>query len=294
MSWLQRILPAIGKSENFKESSANQVPGGLWEACPSCQKMHYTPDLDAGLRVCLAPECGHHLRVSARQRLEFTLDTGAPIKEFGEDIKTTDRLKFRDTKKYKDRLQAAQKATSEPEALVTVTGKLKGMTVVVASFEFAFLGGSMGAAVGEKFVAAVDKAIEKGLPLICFATSGGARMQESMFSLLQMARTSAAIERMKQKGYPYISVLVDPVYGGVAASLAMLGDINIAEPDALIGFTGQRVIEQTVRVKLPPTFQRSEFLLKHGAIDMIVSRKDMRDKLASLIKRLMDARNAQS
>lgn len=289
MNWLDRIIPSVG-SVKKPISGGSTVPEGLWQKCPGCEANLYTPDIETNLHVC--PECNHHMRVGARARLAMILDEKGTVKEFGKEIETRDHLQFRDHKKYKDRLASAARTTEESEALVTVRGEIMGIPAVVACFEFAFLGGSMGAAVGERFVNAVDVALEKGLPLVCFTTSGGARMQESMFSLLQMARTSAAIEKLKTKSNPYISVLTDPVYGGVAASLAMLGDINIAEPGALIGFTGPRVIEQTVRIKLPEGFQRSEFQLKHGAIDMIVHRKDLKAKIASLLGRLLDAPGA--
>ena len=244
----------------------------------------YRDNLDENLDVC--PKCDHHMRISARRRLEIFLDRENQ-EELGADIIPHDVLKFRDLKKYKDRLLAAKKATGENDAMVVVKGKLKGRQIVVAAFEFGFIGGSMGAVVGEKFTLAVNKCLAEELPLVCFATSGGARMQEALISLMQMAKTAAALEKMKQKGLLYISVLVDPVYGGVSASLAMLGDINIAEPNAFIGFAGQDVIRQTVREKLPEGFQRSEFLLEHGAIDMIVHRKELRDRISSLVDKLM-------
>jgi acetyl-CoA carboxylase carboxyl transferase subunit beta len=244
----------------------------------------YRPDLERNLEVC--PKCDHHLRITARRRLELFLDPAGQV-ELNADMEPVDILKFRDLKKYKDRLLAAQKATGERDALIVVQGTVNSVEMVVAAFEFAFIGGSMGAVVGEKFTQAVNTCIEKRLPLVCFSTSGGARMQEALISLMQMAKTSAALARLREQGLPYISVLVDPVYGGVSASLAMLGDINVAEPNALVGFTGPDVIRQTVRVKLPEGFQRSEFLLEHGAIDMIVHRKDMRDRVSSLVSKLM-------
>ena len=234
--------------------------------------------------VC--PKCDHHLRIDARRRLKLFLDEGAQT-EIGAELAPGDRLKFKDSKKYKDRLVAAQKATEEKDALVVLKGALHGEPLVACAFEFNFMGGSMGSVVGERFVRAVNVCLEQKLPLVCFAASGGARMQEALFSLMQMAKTSAALEKMRQAGLPFISVLTDPVYGGVSASLAMLGDVNVAEPNALIGFAGPRVIEQTVRQKLPEGFQRSEFLLDHGAIDMIVSRHDMRDTLHRLLANMM-------
>ena len=279
--WIDKILPAIVKTER---SSGKSMPEGLWKKCPRCEAVLYRASLDENLDVC--PKCDHHLRITARKRLNSFFDTGTGI-EIGEDVKPRDVLKFKDLKKYKDRLSAATKATGENDALIAQYGQLKGRKVVAVAFEFGFIGGSMGAVVGEKFVMAVNKCLAEDLPLVCFATSGGARMQEALISLMQMAKTSAALEKMKQRGLLYISVLVDPVYGGVSASLAILGDINIAEPNAFIGFAGQEVIRQTVREKLPEGFQRSEFLLEHGAIDMIVHRKQMRDKVSGLINKLM-------
>lgn len=282
MSWINKILPSVGRSDETDKSRS--IPEGLWKKCPRCEAVLYRDNLNENLDVC--PKCDHHLRVSARRRLAMFLDKENQ-EELGADIVPNDALKFRDLKKYKDRLQAAKKATGENDAMVVVKGTVKGRGIVVAAFEFGFIGGSMGAVVGEKFTLAVNKCLAEDLPLVCFATSGGARMQEALISLMQMAKTAAALEKMKQKGLLYISVLVDPVYGGVSASLAMLGDINIAEPNAFIGFAGQDVIRQTVREKLPEGFQRSEFLLEHGAIDMIVHRKDLRDRISSLVGKLM-------
>ncbi len=285
MSWINKILPSIGGTgpgNNGKQKSS--VPEGLWKKCPRCEAVLYRPDLERNLDVC--PKCDHHLRITARRRLELFLDPGEP-QELFVDVEPVDILKFKDLKKYKDRLAAAQKSTGEKDALIVVRGQVKGTEMVVAAFEFGFIGGSMGAVVGEKFVRAVDVCIDEGLPLVCFSTSGGARMQEALVSLMQMAKTSAALARLRQHGIPFISVLIDPVYGGVSASLAMLGDINIAEPNALVGFTGPDVIRQTVRVKLPDGFQRSEFLLEHGAIDMIVHRRDLRDRVQGLAGKLM-------
>lgn len=281
-SWLEKIVPSIVRSEQKKRSSV--VPEGLWKKCPKCDGVLYRPELENNHDVC--PKCGYHMRIRARRRIDLFLDPGERSEIAGK-LEPEDRLKFKDSKKYKDRLSAAQKATGEKDALVVFKGKLKGLPVVVCSFEFEFMGGSMGAVVGARFVSAVNVCLKEKIPLICFSASGGARMQEALISLVQMAKTSAAIERMKQQRIPYISVLTDPVYGGVSASLAMLGDINVAEPNALIGFAGPRVIEQTVRVKLPEGFQRSEFLLEHGAIDMIIQRLEMRDRLAGLLSKLL-------
>lgn len=279
-NWLEKIVPSLGRAEFRKKSD---IPEGLWKKCPKCTAVLYRPELDKNLNVCT--KCKHHMRLDARQRLEWFLDKGDRI-EIGSDIEPIDRLKFKDSKRYKDRLVAAQKETGEKDALIAMKGKLHGLDVVAVAFEFSFMGGSMGAVVGERFVRAVNVCLEKRIPLICFAASGGARMQEALFSLMQMAKTSAALEKLKSEGIPYISVLTDPVFGGVSASLAMLGDLNVAEPNALIGFAGPRVIEQTVREKLPEGFQRSEFLLEHGAIDMIIGRDQMRIKLASILAKL--------
>lgn len=289
MSWINKILPSKIKTDT--EAKSRNIPEGLWKKCPRCDAVLYSSNLAENNDIC--PKCDHHLRISARRRVDIFLDTEERV-ELGKDIQPSDILKFKDLKKYKDRLVAANKATGENDALIVMQGKVKGQPVVVAAFEFGFIGGSMGSVVGEKFVIAVNKCLEENLPLVCFATSGGARMQEALVSLMQMPKTSAALERMKQNGLLYISVLVDPVYGGVSASLAMLGDLNVAEPNALIGFAGQDVIRQTVRENLPEGFQRSEFLLEHGAIDMIVHRKDMRDKLSSLIAKFMHSYSAQA
>jgi len=276
-------LPLIAKDEGDNKKRAS-VPEGVWNKCPRCEAVLYKKSLEENADVC--PKCEHHLRITARRRIELFLDPGNQL-ELNAELEPVDILKFKDLKRYKDRLSAAQKGTGEKDALVVVKGQVKGIRVVVTVFEFGFIGGSMGAVVGEKFTQAVNTCIAENLPLICFSTSGGARMQEALVSLMQMAKTSAALEKLKQQGLPYISVLVDPVYGGVSASLAMLGDINIAEPNALVGFTGPDVIRQTVRVKLPEGFQRSEFLLEHGAIDMIVHRSDLRDKIASILGKLL-------
>ena len=292
MSWINKILPSIRSNSTSSKPGApgadgkqrTSVPEGLWKKCPRCEAVLYRPDLERNLEVC--PKCDHHLRITARRRLELFLDPEDQV-ELNADMEPVDLLKFKDLKKYKDRLSAAQKSTGEKDALIVVQGKVNSVELVVAAFEFGFIGGSMGAVVGEKFTQAVNTCIANRLPLVCFSTSGGARMQEALISLMQMAKTSAAIARLRENGLPYISVLVDPVYGGVSASLAMLGDINIAEPNALVGFTGPDVIRQTVRVKLPEGFQRSEFLLEHGAIDMIVHRKDIRGRVSSLLSKLM-------
>lgn len=281
MSWLDKIVPSMGRIQR-KDRRAS-VPDGLWRKCPKCEAVLYLPELEKHHSVC--PKCEHHLRLTARKRLDWFLDKQGR-EEIAAEIEPNDRLKFRDSKKYKDRLVAAQKDTGEKDALVAMRGELDGLPVVAVAFEFTFMGGSMGAVVGEKFVRAATVALEERIPLVCFAASGGARMQEALFSLMQMAKTSAALEKLKQEGVPYISVLTDPVFGGVSASLAMLGDLNIAEPNALIGFAGPRVIEQTVRETLPEGFQRSEFLLEHGTVDMIVHRHEMRDRVGSVLRKL--------
>ena len=283
LSWIDKLLPSIAKTgERLQRRSS--IPDGLWKQCPRCEATLYEKSLTENADVC--PKCEHHLRLTARRRLELFLDPENQVELFS-DLKPKDILKFKDLKRYKDRLSKAQKQTGENDALIVTKGQVKGVGVVAAAFEFGFIGGSMGAVVGEKFVQATNICISESLPLVCFSTSGGARMQEALISLMQMAKTSAALERLKQKSLPYISVLVDPVYGGVSASLAMLGDINIAEPNALVGFTGPEVIKETVRVNWPEGFQRSEFLLEHGAIDMIVHRRDMRDKISSILSKLL-------
>ena len=290
MSWLDKLLPSISKTES-KRKKRGTIPKGVWSQCPNCEATLYHETLTKNADVC--PKCGHHLRISARRRIELFLDAGVQ-EELGADLEPKDILKFKDLKRYRDRLQAAQKETGENDALVVMQGELKGLNVVVAAFEFGFIGGSMGAVVGEKFVQGVNSCIRQRAPLICFSTSGGARMQEALISLMQMAKTAASLEELNRHALPYISVLVDPVYGGVSASLAMLGDINIAEPNALVGFTGPDVIKQTVRESLPEGFQRSEFLLEHGAIDMIVDRRDMRDKITSILEKLLPAQSAET
>ncbi|MDT8896190.1 acetyl-CoA carboxylase, carboxyltransferase subunit beta [Halomonas sp. I1] len=281
MSWLDKIVPSVGRIQ--RKERRTSVPDGLWRKCPKCESVLYLPELEKHHNVC--PKCDHHLRLTARKRLDWFLDKEGR-EEIAADLEPVDRLKFRDSKKYKDRLSAAQKATGEKDGLVAMRGSLEGLPVVAVAFEFTFMGGSMGAVVGEKFVRAATQALDEGIPLVCFAASGGARMQEALFSLMQMAKTSAALEKLKQAGVPYISVLTDPVFGGVSASLAMLGDLNVAEPNALIGFAGPRVIEQTVREQLPEGFQRSEFLLEHGAVDMIVHRQDIRERLGGVLRKL--------
>ncbi|AKX60133.1 acetyl-CoA carboxylase, carboxyltransferase subunit beta [Thiopseudomonas alkaliphila] len=279
-NWLvDKLIPSIMRSEVKKSS----VPEGLWHKCTSCEAVLYKPELVKNLEVC--PKCDHHMRISARTRLDIFLDQEGR-EEIGADLEPVDRLKFRDSKRYRDRISAAQKQTKEKDALVAMSGQLEGMPIVAAAFEFSFMGGSMGAVVGERFVQAANVALEKRCPLVCFSASGGARMQEALISLMQMAKTSAVLARLREEGIPYISVLTDPIYGGVSASLAMLGDLNVAEPNALIGFAGPRVIEQTVREVLPEGFQRSEFLLTHGAIDKIFERKELRPKLAQILRQL--------
>lgn len=265
------------------EKRTRSVPEGVWVKCPSCEQPLYRSELERNLHVC--PKCNHHMRIGARRRLDYFLDPES-AEEIAGGLEPQDPLKFRDSKRYRDRISQAQKQTGEKDALVAATGTLLGRPVVVCAFEFKFMGGSMGSVVGERFCRAAAVAAETRAPLISFSASGGARMQEALFSLLQMAKTSSALAILGEKGVPFISVLTDPTTGGVSASLAMLGDVNVAEPKALIGFAGPRVIEQTVRQKLPEGFQRSEFLLEHGAIDMIVDRREMREALADLIAKL--------
>lgn len=274
MSWIERIL------SKPQSSKRRNIPEGVWSKCQGCDAILYRADLERHLNVC--PKCSHHMRISARERLDSFLDSEGRV-ELAIDLEPQDLLKFKDSKKYRDRLTAAQRATSEKDALVAMKGTLKGQPIAAVAFEFSFMGGSMATVVGSRFVAAVEECLEHNMPLICFAASGGARMQEALMSLMQMAKTSAALAKMSEAGLPYISVLTDPTMGGVSASIAMLGDVNIAEPKALIGFAGPRVIEQTVRETLPDGFQRSEFLIEHGAIDMIVDRREMRNKVASLL-----------
>ena len=281
-NWFDKIIPSFIKKDTSRKSS---VPEGLWQTCSACNTILYVPDLEASLYVC--PKCDHHIRIGARKRLDLFLDSENQI-EIASDIRPTDWLKFKDTKRYKDRLTEAEGSSEENEAIVVKQGSLLKLPLVAAAFEFRFMGGSMGSVVGQKFVEGVNHALKNQLPFVCFSTSGGARMQESLVSLYQMAKTSAILQKLKERGLPYISIMIDPIYGGVAASLAMLGDINIAEPKALVGFTGPRVIEQTLKVQLPEGFQRSEFLLEHGAIDMIVHRKDLQSTINRLLFNLLD------
>ncbi len=281
MSWLEKIRPK-GPATRVKDRTQN-VPEGIWTKCPKCSSPLYRPELEKNLFVC--PKCQHHIRISARKRIDVFLDKNNR-QEIATEVKPIDRLKFKDVKKYKDRLTEAQKLTGEDDALIAFKGTLKDIPVIVVAFEFTFHGGSMGYVVGERFTRAAHMALEQKTPLICFSATGGARMQEALISLMQMAKTSAVIEKLKVNSIPYISVMTDPVYGGVSASLALLGDINIAEPNARAGFAGPNIIEQTIRQKLPKGFQRAEFLLEHGAIDMIVARSKMRDTLASLLSKL--------
>ena len=284
MSWLKKLMPGAGIRTETGADRKRSVPEGLWEKCERCGAVLYRPELEENLEVC--PKCSFHMPIRARARLAALLDDGAG-REIGAELGPTDVLKFKDQKKYSDRIKAAQKSTGERDALVALEGKLAGHDLVAASFDFAFMGGSMGSVVGERFTLAAERALELRCPFVCFTASGGARMQESLFSLMQMAKTSAALGRLRAAGLPYVSVLTHPTTGGVSASFAMLGDLNIAEPGALIGFAGQRVIEQTVREKLPEGFQRSEFLLQHGTVDQIVDRREMRERLAHLLAMLM-------
>ncbi len=278
MSWFEKLMPSRINTEKRSKS----VPEGVWIKCVRCDAQLYRNELERNLQVC--PKCDNHMRIGARTRIGYFLDSDS-VQELAAGLEPEDPLKFRDSKKYRDRIVAAQKKTGEKDALVCVTGTLHGRPVVVCAFEFSFMGGSMGSVVGERFARGARHAAENGMPLISFSASGGARMQEALFSLLQMAKTSSALAILGKKGVPYVSVLTDPTTGGVSASLAMLGDVNIAEPGALIGFAGPRVIEQTVRERLPEGFQRSEFLLDHGAIDMIVDRRKMRDEVAELLSK---------
>jgi acetyl-CoA carboxylase carboxyl transferase subunit beta len=286
MSWVDKILPTIRKDAPKEQGSSSHVPEGLWKKCAKCDSVLYRPELEKNADVC--PKCQHHMRIGARRRLDIFLDKQGR-EELFTDLEPIDRLKFKDVKKYKERLTAAQKETGEKDALIAMSGTLKGLPVVCSAFEFNFHGGSMGYAVGEKFTRAANIALERKIPYICFSASGGARMQEALISLMQMAKTSAVIERMRKNGVPFISVMTDPVYGGVSASLALLGDLNVAEPGARAGFAGPNIIEQTIRQKLPKGFQRSEFLLEHGAIDMIIPRSEMRDTLAGVLAKLTHA-----
>ncbi|ESQ17377.1 MAG: acetyl-CoA carboxylase carboxyl transferase subunit beta [Thiohalocapsa sp. PB-PSB1] len=281
MSWFEKLIPSRIRTE---ASVKRAVPEGIWAKCPGCRAVLYRAELERNLEVC--PKCHHHNRIGARRRLDVFLDA-EPREEIGAELESTDPLKFKDLKKYKDRLSLAQKQTDEKDALVVMRGQLKGIGCVAAAFEFNFMGGSMGSVVGERFVRGVELAMRDNLAMVCFSASGGARMQESLFSLLQMSKTSAALGRLRERRLPFISVLTDPTMGGVSASLAMLGDINIGEPNALVGFAGPRVIEQTVRETLPEGFQRSEFLLEHGALDQICDRRQLRERIADLLAMLM-------
>jgi len=283
MSWFEKLVPStIIKKE--ADDKKNAIPEGLWHKCPSCNSILYTSELEKNFNVC--PKCENHMRIDARRRLDLFLDAEGRV-EIAENLKPSDPLKFKDSKKYKDRISQAQKKTKENDALVVMSGTLLGKPVVVAAFNFSFMGGSMGSVVGERFVRGINKSIQLGVPFIVFTASGGARMQESLFSLFQMTKTSAALTKLAAARLPYISFMTDPTMGGVSASLAMLGDLNVAEPKALIGFAGPRVIEQTVRETLPEGFQRSEFLQEHGAIDMIIDRREMREKISSVLSILM-------
>ena len=283
MSWFEKLMPSRIRVD--KNKGKKVIPEGVWEKCPSCQTVLYREDIIQNKYVC--SNCGYHMRISARDRLDIFLDPDNNEELFTK-LSSKDFLKFKDSKKYKDRISEAQNKTNEKDALVVVQGKINGIDVIAAAFEFSLMGGSMGAVVGEKFTRAAKESISKNIPLICFSASGGARMQESLVSLFQMSKTSSAISDMRKNSIPFISVLTDPTMGGVSASLAMLGDINIAEPKALIGFAGPRVIEQTVRETLPEGFQRSEFLLEHGAIDMIVDRRNMKVEITNIIKTLVN------
>lgn len=277
MSWFEKLMPSKIRTD---ATGKRAVPEGVWIKCDSCNAVLYRSELERNLEVC--PKCSHHMRIGGRRRLETFLDEEPRI-EIAAEVEPVDALKFKDSKKYKDRLIASQKSTGEQDALIVMRGQVKGLPLVAVAFDFRFMGGSMGSVVGERFVRAVNTCLQDGIPLVCFSASGGARMQEALFSLMQMSKTSAALAKLSRRGIPFISVMTDPTMGGVSASLAMLGDINVAEPNALIGFAGPRVIEQTVRETLPEGFQRSEFLLEHGAIDMIVDRREMRDKLANVL-----------
>jgi len=288
MSWFDKIIPP--KIKSAAQGVRSGVPEGLWKKCENCESVLYATDLALNLNVC--PKCNHHSRLGAQDRLKALFDEDSVVQQIGDQLKPTDFLKFRDSKKYKDRVSEAQKKTGLSDALVVQSGTLKSMPVVAGAFDFNFMGGSMGSVVGARFVKGVEKAIELNAPFICFSASGGARMQEALFSLMQMSKTSMALTKLSQNNLPFISVLTDPTMGGVSASFAMLGDVIVAEPNALIGFAGQRVIEQTVREKLPEGFQRAEFLLEKGAIDMIIDRREMRDQLHMLLSKFLGSQNA--
>ena len=281
MSWFDKLMPSRIRTEQRSRS----VPEGLWVKCPSCSAQLYRAELKRNLSVC--PKCNHHLRINARERLESFLDPGS-AREIAADLEPRDPLRFKDTRRYRDRLTDYQKRTGERDALIVMAGSVKSIPLVAAAFEFRFMGGSMGSVVGERFVRGAQHCIERRCPYVCFSASGGARMQEALFSLLQMSKTSAAIAALGEAGLPYISVMTDPTMGGVSASIAMLGDVNMAEPGSLIGFAGPRVIEQTVKETLPEGFQRAEFLLAKGALDMIVDRRNARDEIAAILSKLLD------
>jgi acetyl-CoA carboxylase carboxyl transferase subunit beta len=278
MNWFEKLMPSRIRTESSEKKGS--VPEGLWTKCNACNAVLYRAELERNQEVC--PKCNHHMRMGARRRLDNFLDE-EPREEIAIHVSPVDMLRFKDSKKYKDRIVQAQKATNEKDVLIVIKGQVKSVPLVACAFEFKFMGGSMGSVVGEKFVRAANICLEQNIPLVCFSASGGARMQEALFSLMQMAKTSAVLKQMSRRGIPFISVMTDPTMGGVSASLAMLGDVNIGEPNALIGFAGPRVIEQTVRETLPEGFQRSEFLVEHGALDMIVDRRDMRDRIAGLL-----------
>ncbi len=284
MTWFQKLMPGRIRTEG---GSSRKVPDGLWVKCKSCDAVLYQPELERNQQVC--PKCNFHMSLTGRARLVRFLDDGAGV-ELGQDLVPVDVLKFRDTKKYRDRLVASQKATGEKDAMVVMRGRLMDLELVACAFDFRFMGGSMGSVVGERFMVGVQACLDHDLPLVCFSASGGARMQEGLFSLMQMAKTSAGLARMAERGLPYVSVLTHPTTGGVSASLGMLGDVNLAEPNALIGFAGPRVIEQTVRETLPEGFQRAEFLLQKGAIDQIVDRRDLRQRIHRLLRMMLGGR----
>ncbi len=285
MNWFEKLMPSRIRTSADAADKKGSVPEGLWTKCTACNAVLYRAELERNYEVC--PKCSHHMRMGGRKRLESFLDEEGR-EEIAAELKPVDMLKFKDSKKYKDRIVAAQKTTGENDSFIAYKGFLKSNPLVATAFEFKYMGGSMGSVVGEKFVRAANICLEEDIPLVCFTASGGARMQESLFSLMQMSKTSAVLQKMSQRGIPFISIMTDPTMGGVSASLAMLGDINAAEPNALIGFAGPRVIEQTVRETLPEGFQRSEFLLEHGAIDLIIDRRDMRDKIASLLSMMQN------
>ena len=283
MNWFDKLMPSRIKTQGGTQGRSRSVPEGLWTKCPACDAVLYRPEVERSLFVC--PKCDHHMRIGARERLHLFLDPGSG-RELGQSLQPDDPLRFRDSKRYRDRIAQAQKATGEQDALIAMTGTLMGLRLAACAFEFGFMGGSMGSVVGERFRRAADAAADERMPLVCFSASGGARMQEGLYSLMQMSKTAAALRRLSGLGQPFVSVMTDPTTGGVSASLAMLGDVNIAEPKALIGFAGPRVIQQTVGETLPEGFQRSEFLLQHGALDMILDRREMRPTLARLLSML--------